>query len=99
MDAEATLALIRARVASLPQVASISVHIFGSILDHRKYTDDLDVLVICHEFQMQNVQEILEHLPLPWPIDLTLMTPDEEEAYRFLECVKSVQVYPERKTT
>lgn len=87
-------ALIRERTASLVPDDSVSVYIFGSMLHDTTCTDDLDVLIVCDDSQMQRLREGFEDLLLPWPIDLTLMTREEEESYAFLELVGSVQVYP-----
>lgn len=94
MELEEVSALIRERAASLVPDDTVSVHIFGSMLLDTTCADDLDVLIICDDSQMQQLREGLEDLLLPWPIDLTLMTLEEEESYAFLELVRSVQVYP-----
>ena len=43
---------------------------------------------------VSTIKELLYGLPLPLPLDLTVMTPHEEAFYGFASSVGAVQLYP-----
>ena len=74
-----------------------SIYIFGSVLDSRKTPNDIDILIIYCEYtdttqmEIENFAGKLE-AEITLPIDLTVLSCEEEKEVHFLNRIKSLQL-------
>ena len=76
----------------------MSAYIFGSALDPNAAWSDIDILVLCqNESDGQITREALENLLAKYPIDLLIMSHDEESEFDFVRserCVNFTALQP-----
>lgn len=75
-------------------------YVFGSLIcNNRRSPVDLDLLVIYHKgHDTASLREAIENLSIRLPIDLYMMTSEEEREFSFIERTGALVVFPEVDT-
>lgn len=90
-----TLATLRALAASLPLAEGTRWYVFGSVLQDDPLAADLDVLILYPEgHDTANLRRAVEDFPIRLPIDLYMMTAEEEREFDFIRSEGARLVFP-----
>lgn len=74
---------------------SLKWFIFGSYLTAPKTANDIDILIVYQSIESAvAVRKSLRAISLCIPLDLLLMTNDEENEFNFIESQGAMQIYP-----
>ena len=93
MDLDDLAYLLSEAIRATPTKGRISAYLFGSVVSSIAHADDVDLLVIYSEVDdCTDLREALHQVVLPLPVDLVLMTEEEQRHYRFLDGVKGRQI-------
>lgn len=88
-----TVTLILEAVAhdiyQLQSASKINAYVFGSAINSKSAWSDVDILLVCGSIaDGQAARQILEPICLEFPIDITIMTVDEEAEFDFVRSEK-----------
>ncbi len=85
MTTTAILDAVASAIGNLRPAARLDAYLFGSAVEPRAAWSDVDVLLVCgDETDGQAARRALLGLCRDFPIDLTIMTTDEEAEFDFI---------------
>ena len=77
-------------IRNTPAKGRVSAYLFGSVLTSTARADDLGLLILYSEIgDCSALREAIHEVVLPLPVDLALMTEEEEKHYDFLNVVQA----------
>lgn len=86
--------LVTCAIRALDKTGVIAIYAFGSASRGETCWSDVDVLAVCeHEADCVLVRKQLELTVMSYPIDLVIMTVEEESSFNFVKAEKCVLIY------
>ena len=80
-------------IRATPTKGRVSAYLFGSVLVSIAGADDVDLLILYSDARdCYALREAIHQVVLPLPVDLVLMTKEEDNHYKFLGDVQAQRI-------
>ena len=80
------IAAVVEAIANLEMRSAPKTYLFGSALSRTSVWSDIDILIVCElESDGQVIRSALKEIISHYPIDLIIMTHEEEREFKFIE--------------